>query len=554
MFGTTKGRLIIVLAVTFLAMAVLYTQHIKLGLDLRGGSYLALEVDDPTGTMTTDAKSAAIDQNIEILRNRLDKFGVSETPVQKYGKDRIIIQLPGEDNPERAKSLISKPAVLEWKLVRESAELAAAMNRIDRSVSAAIKSGAVKNVSMLVVTDSPKSAADSAKSKKDTANANTKSVQDLLFGKKDSASAKGDSAKKDTAALPPSERALSQYLLAYGEGEYLVKQQDVRRVSRLLPDSLPAAGEFMPRNSQLVWGNDTIAQGAELYIPLYFLQKDPFITGQELTKSSAGRDPQFNKTIVTFELSRKGGRIFDQVTSTHIGKRIAIVLDNKVFSAPVVNGRISTNGEIEMGQAPLEDARDLALVLNAGAFSAPLKFVEERSVGPSLGADSIRQGMWAGILGLLMVVFIMIFIYQFSGFLSIIALLIYVVVVLGGLAGLHATLTAPGIAGFILSIGMALDSNILIFERIREELLAGKPVRIASDEGFKHAMAAVIDTHITTLITALILYKVGTGPVQGFAVTLAVGLIASFFSAVFVTRTFFLMYLERNRTAASISI
>jgi preprotein translocase subunit SecD len=547
MFGTTKGRLLIVLVVTIASIAVLITRPIKKGLDLAGGVYIELEVDDPTGKMSADAKSEAIDQNIEVLRNRLDKFGVSGTPIQKSGKEKIIVQLPGLDDPARADAIISRPAVLEWIKVRSTDEFRTALPRLDRAISAAIKSGAVTNVAT-AGTDTAQ--ADTTLVKSDTA----KSVQDLLFGNSDSASAAGDTSKKDTAAVPAGDRALSQYMIASGDGEFLVKYSDVDKVSRLLPDVLPAAAEAMPRNSQLLWGTDTIAQGGDLWKPLYFLDKTSFITGEELVKSSAGRDPQFNKTVVTFELSRKGGRVFDKVTRASIGKRIAIVLDNKVFSAPVVNGPISTNGEIDMNQSPLEDARDLALVLNAGAFAAPLKKMATRTVSPSLGADSVRQGMFAGILGLLLVVGIMIYVYRFSGLLSIIALAIYVVVVLAGLAALNAALTAPGIAGFILSIGMALDSNILIFERIREELLAGKPVRLASEEGFKHAMAAVIDTHLTTLITAFVLYKFGTGPIQGFAVTLAIGLIASFFSAVFVTRTFFLMYLERNRAATSISI
>ena len=549
MFGTTKGRLLIVLAATIASIAVLLTKPIKLGLDLQGGSMLALEIDDPKGTMTADAKSAAIDQNIQVLRNRTDKFGISETPIQKSGNDRIVIRLPGLDDPERAKAVIQKPAVLEWSLVLPAQELVDAMPRIDRAVNEALKSGAVK-----VVAAVDTAAADSAAAPGDTAAARQQSVQDLLFGNAVSATAAGDSATGDTTALAPSERSFSQYLTPVADGEFLVRMEDVPKVARLMPDSLPATAAAMPRNAELLWGNDTVAQGADLFRRLYYLQAKPFITGTELTSASAGRDPQFGKTIVTFNLTRRGGRTFDQVTSKNIGKRIAIVLDNQVFSAPVVNGRISTSGQIDMGQAPLEEARDLALVLNAGAFSAPLKFVETRSVGPSLGADSIRNGAIAGIMGLLLVVGIMIYIYRFSGFLAVVALIIYVLVVLAGLAGFGAALTAPGIAGLILSVGMAVDSNVLIFERIREELLHGRSIRLASDEGFKHAMTAIIDTHITTLITAFILYKVGTGPVQGFAVTLAVGLIASFFSAVFVTRTFFLMYMDRRRGAETISI
>ncbi len=548
MFGTTKGRFLIVLAVTLAGLGILFTQGIKLGLDLDGGSSLSLEVDDPKGTMTKEAKSAAIDQNIQILRNRVDKFGIAETPIQKYGDDRIIISLPGIDDPERAKAVIQKPAVLEWTKVRESAELISAMPRIDRAISEALKTG---RISVAVEPSAADTAVDAAA---DSGAVAQQSVQDLLFGNKDSASVAGDSAAGDSAAVPAGDRAFSQYLSGSGEGEFLVRMQDVPKVARLLPDSSPVMASVLPRGSRLLFGNDTVAQGADLYRRLYYLDEKAFITGQDLTNSTAGRDPQYNKTIVSFNLTRRGGNIFDRVTGESIGKRIAIVLDNQVFSAPVVNGRISTSGQIDMGQSPLEEARDLALVLNAGAFSAPLKFVEERSVSPSLGEASIRQGMVAGILGLLMVVGIMIYFYRFAGVLAVIALGVYVVVVLAGLSAFQAALTAPGIAGLILSIGMAVDSNVLIFERIREELLAGRSIRLASDEGFKHAMSAIIDTHITTLITAFILYKVGTGPVQGFALTLGVGLIASFFSAVYVTRTFFLMYMERRRGAESISI
>src|SRR5690606_19125574 len=235
--------------------------------------------------------------------------------------------------------------------------------------------------------------------------------------------------------------------------------------------------------------------------------------------------------------------------------RIAIVLDNRVYSAPVVNERIAGGrGQIEMGQAPLQEANDLALVLRAGALPAPLDIIEERTVGPSLGADSIAKGKIAGIVGVALVVVIMIAYYRFAGVLAVLALGVYALIVLGGMATLNATLTAPGIAGLILSIGMAVDANVLIFERIREELAAGRSVRMAVDEGFSNAMSAIVDSNITTLMTALILFEVGTGPVRGFAVTLSIGIIASFFAAVYVTRTLFLLYLQRKRAVEAISI
>lgn len=276
--------------------------------------------------------------------------------------------------------------------------------------------------------------------------------------------------------------------------------------------------------------------------------------GSALEDAQAGRDPQFGQTIVTFQLNRRGGRTFERVTGAHIGDRIAILLDNQVQSAPVVQSQIGARGQIEMGQSPMEEARDLALVLRAGALPAPINIIEQRSVGPSLGADSIAKGKLAGIVGVLLVILLMIGVYRLSGVLAVMALGGYVLLVLGGLAAFGATLTAPGIAGFILSVGMAVDANVLIFERTREELLAGKTVRLAVDEGFHHAMSAIIDSNLTTVITGLILFEVGTGPVRGFAVTLVIGVLASFFSAVFVTRTLMLLYLQTRSGLKHLSI
>ncbi len=235
---------------------------------------------------------------------------------------------------------------------------------------------------------------------------------------------------------------------------------------------------------------------------------------------------------------------------------MAIVLDDRVHSAPIINGQITTNGQIDLGNTgTIEEARDLALVLRAGALPVPLDIVEERSVGPSLGADSIEKGRLAGLIGVGAVVLMVILYYHFSGLLAVLALALYAVYTLAMLSGIGAALTFPGIAGFVLSIGMAVDANVLIFERIREELAEGRAVRTAVNEGFKHALPAIVDSNLTTLITSLVLYQFGgTGPVRGFAVTLALGLIASFFTAVFVTRTFFMLYLERRPTAATISI
>jgi protein-export membrane protein SecD len=291
-----------------------------------------------------------------------------------------------------------------------------------------------------------------------------------------------------------------------------------------------------------------------LYRSLFVLEDKAFMKGSALSDASAGRDPQFGQTMVYFQLNRRGGRTFENVTGSHIGDRIAIILDNKVHSAPTVQSQIGSSGQIELGQSPMEEARDLALVLRAGALPAPVQIVEQRSVGASLGQDSIDQGKIAGIIGVLMILAIMIGVYRLAGLLSVGALIVYVLLIMAGLAGLDAALTAPGIAGLILSIGMAVDANVLIFERIREEMEVGRTNRQAVDEGFHQAMSAIVDSNLTTLITALILYQVGTGPVRGFAVTLAIGIIASFFSAVFVTKTLFMIYIARKGPTEPISI
>ena len=533
MFGTLKGRLLIIAAVVIASAATLNIRGITRGLDLSGGIYLALEVHDPEGTMTPEVRREHIDRNIHILRNRIDPTGTGEQNVQRVGDERIVVELPGETDIERARQLISQTAFLEFKLVGDLTPLLSALPRMDRAVVAALGSEGLE----------PGQPADTTRQMQ-------QDVRDRIFGTGDTAAA--DSAGGDTAQAAPDSRPLSDLLLAGGDGEMQVAEQDVERVKRYL--AIPEVANLVPRGTELVWASDQQAVGAQLFRSLYLLSEEAFITGERLQNATAARDPQFNQTIVQFEFDRRGGRTFGEVTSENLQKRIAIVLDDEVHSAPVVQSQIGANGQIEMGQAPMEEARDLALVLRAGAFSAPLAEVENRTIGPSLGQDSIDQGKIAGIIGIVMVVLIMMWYYRMAGVMSVLALIIYGLLLLTGLSILGAPLTAPGIAGMILSLGMAVDANVLIFERIREELAGGRTVRAAVDNGFQHAMSAIVDSNITTLLTALILYQVGTGPVRGFAVTLSIGIIASFFTAVFITRTFFMLYLERRRTADAISI
>ncbi len=547
MFKTIRGRLITIAIAVAVALVYLFTNPIKYGLDLQGGMHLVLEVDDPEGTYTDEAKADHIDRSERIIRTRIDEFGVAEPLVQKVGSDRLVIELPGIRDEERAKDLIQNNAFLEFKLVLPTAEVESALPRIDRAIVATLGEDSVRALGQ--VQEAP-----------------GQSLEDLLFqGQADSAStrdtaqaaaeAQGEAVGDSTeAGTPATELRPLTGLFNQGDGEgiFLVAEEEVETARSFL--ALPEVRRAIPRSVSLQWAAEPVGFGARTYRRLYVLEEQAFLTGESLENAVANRDPQYNQAIVNFELDRRGGRRFGEFTAQHVGDFLAIVLDGEVMSAPVIRDRIGASGQIELGNSPMEEARDLALVLRAGALTAPLKIMEERTVGPSLGRDSIDGGKLAGIVGVALVLAIMIAYYRMAGLLAVGALVIYVVMVLGGLAALGATLTVPGIAGLILSIGMAVDANVLIFERIREELLAGRATRTAVDEGFANALSAIVDSNITTLLTALILFQFGTGPIRGFAVTLSIGIVASFFSAVFVTKTLFFIYLAGKKTADPISI
>lgn len=542
MLKSLRGRLILILAVVGLAAWSLYSTPLNLGLDLLGGMHLALEIEDPDGTLTAEAKADGIARVERIIRTRIDEFGVSEPLIQKVGNDRLIVELAGITDPERAKDIIRQSAFLEWKLVRRSAEIEAALPRIDRAIVATLGVDSIRALGR--ATEGPSGAAST--------------IEQLLFQQDTTAGAAEPAAEEEEAPLPqvPEEganlRPLSGVLNRGDEGTFLVAEADVPAARLFL--SLPEVEIAFPRGLTLQWGARPVGAGAGLYRELYVLQRDAFLTGDMLESATAGRDPQFNQPQVQFQLSRIGGRRFGDLTQNNIGERIAIILDNEVVSAPVVRDRIGARGQIDLGGSTMEEAVDLALVLRAGALPAPVAIMEERTVGPSLGQDSIDQGKLAGIVGLIFVILVMALYYRVAGLLAIAALGVYVILVMGGLSAIGATLTLPGIAGLILSVGMAVDANVLIFERIREELDNGRPTRNAVDEGFGHALSAIVDSNITTLLTALILFQFGTGPVRGFAVTLSIGILASFFSAIFVTRAFFLLYVGKKKATDPISI
>jgi len=377
-------------------------------------------------------------QGVETIRNRVDQFGVAEPTITRQGDDRILIQLPGVQDPERAKALIGKTALLEFKLVDERADVEAAVQ----------------------------------------------------------------------GRVP--------------EGDEVLYQRRVDKQTKV-----------------------------ERKIP-YVVNKRTLLTGAELTRAEVNADPNSpGNWQVAIEFTATGARIFGDITEQNVGRHLAIVLDSVLQSAPRINERIPGGRAVITGQFSVDEARDLAIVLRAGALPAPVTVLEERTVGPSLGADSIRKGMIAIIASAIAVVVFMLFYYRLSGLIADVALVLNLIILLACMAAFGATLTLPGIAGIALTIGMAVDTNILIFERIREEMRVGKTARASIDAGFSRALRTIIDTHLTVMVTAAILYNFGTGAVKGFAVSLFVGLAASLFTAYFFTRLLFdVVYMGRRKVEA----
>ncbi len=494
---------------------------LKLGLDLQGGMHLALELDQSRRASANPADD--IDRALQVLRKRIDEFGVQEPLIQKQGDDRIVVELAGITDPNRAKQIVQRSAFLEFRITDRSQALDKALPAMDRALA------------RLGITAGPGAAA-----------AQPSAVQQLL---------QGDTVAKPEADTTPLRGGALSSLIQPGAipGEYVVEENAVARVDSLL--NLPEVRAVFPRNYEYRWSAAPVGQGAKLYRRLYVLEDRPIVTGESLEDAREELDPLTNGPIVTFRLTRAGGRKFGEGTGRNVGNYMAIVLDDRVQGTPpVIQERIERRGQITLTGKTLQEARDLALTLRAGALPVPLKIVEERQVGASLGRDSIRGGITAGIVGTVLVVGIMLAIYRLSGLLAVIALGLYMLFTLGALAMVDATLTLPGIAGFVLSIGIAVDANVLIFERIREELLRGKTVRLAVEEGFKHAMNAIIDSNVSTVLTALFLFQFGTGPVKGFAVTLIIGILSSMVTAVFVTRTLYLIWLDRRPAMQTLSI
>ncbi len=388
---------------------------------------------------TGHIKKLATQQALETIRNRIDQFGVSEPDIRQQGERRILIQLPGIKDTKRAKELIGKTALLEFKLLDETHDLNAAL--------------------------------------------------------------KGN--------IPPGSELL-----------YEVKEDPATMRITKIP---------------------------------YLVRKRTLLTGAYLTDAKVQIDSQYNEPYVSIDFDKKGARLFAKITEENVKKRLAIVLDKKVYSAPVIQEKITGGAARITGNFTTEEAHDLAIILRAGALPAPVNIIEERTVGPSLGSDSINKGLISMCIGGVLVILFMIIYYKGSGLIADFALILNIILIAGGLAGFQATLTLPGIAGIILTIGMAVDANVLIFERIREEMNIGKTPRAAVDAGYSKATLTILDANVTTLIAALVLFQFGTGPIKGFAVTLSLGVVASMFTALILTRLVFDYFLI-NRKIKSLSI
>ncbi|MBD3179306.1 MAG: protein translocase subunit SecD, partial [Candidatus Latescibacteria bacterium] len=440
----------------------LLQKSLKLGLDLKGGMHLVLEVDE--SKLPEDEKQDVVDRALEVIRNRVDQFGVSEPTIQKEGGNRIIVQLPGLQDAERAKRLIGKTAMLEWRLVRDQKELAAVIRRVDE----VMKDQEGDSI--------PETA------ERDTAEVEDPFGEDLLAA--DSSAADPDSlfltdTEDELGEIPLEatgrENPFSSMLFSVYRDWVVVHERYVPRIRRAL--ARPEVRDVIPDDSEFVWFEEwtPLPNDAGRGKFLFLLAKDEMVSGRNLNNATPRPDPQNPRNlIIGFSFNRKGARQLASFTGKNVGRFTAIVLDGKIKSYPVIKSKIPSGQGVIEGSFTDIEARDLSIVLRAGALPADMKIIEERSVGPSLGRDSIEMGIRAALLGLALVVIFMVVYYKLSGIIASITLLFNLLIVFGLLAYLGAALTLPGLAGIILTIGMAIDANVLIFERIREEILKNK--------------------------------------------------------------------------------
>jgi SecD/SecF fusion protein len=470
--------------------------------------------------MLEDEAQKAIDRGMEIVRNRVDQYGVSEPTIQKLGANRIIVELPGVSRESEVRQLLQGTALLEFKLVRDPEVTYRVMEAIDNVLAALEPS-------------------DSAAGEQSTFES------------------------ADTAAIPTPEGELSPEEFARKHpffavalvnpqqfpGDAVVAEENRDKVRRLL--DRPEVRRVIPNDMQFLWSAKPRVFDGNNYYMLHAVKRTPELTGGVIVNAKATIDPGFNQPVVTMEMNSEGSREWARITGANINKRIAIILDNAVFSDPVVRSKIIGGRSQIEGLDNLDEARLLEIVLKAGALPAPVDIIEQRSVGPSLGEDSIRSGILSAGLATILTILFMVVYYRTGGLVADLALVFCLLFLLAILAGFQGTLTLPGIAGIILTLAVAVDANVLIYERIREEMATGKTMRAAIDAGYEKAFSAIFDSNLTTFITGVILYQFGSGPVQGFALTLMIGIASSMFSAVFITRVIFNVLADRTTTGIS---
>ena len=462
---------------------------------------LKLEADD------------AINRIIEIIQNRVDQFGVSEPTIQKQGNDRVIVELAGIQDSERARSLLQSTALLELIIVKNVESTNTIIRQIDNLANTTNNTEEKKtDVENLFSSDT---------------GANDLQFSSLLIGVGNDIGVEENNIEKLNT---------------------LLKQEGIKQL-------LDATnGQFLLSNSAKTFIND-FGDEEEIYI-IYHLNKNAELTGGVIEDAQvriAQSGVTAGQPIVQMEMSSAGSREWARITGANIQKRIAIVLDKKVHMAPVINSQIFGGSTVIEGLESVNEAEDIAIVLRAGALPVPVTIVEERTVGASLGADSVNQGTFSMVIGLLLVIFFIVLYYRMSGFIASFSVIWTLILLLGVLALLQATLTLPGIAGLILTVGMSVDANVIIFERIKEELRKGKAIRSAIDAGYQRAITTIVDANLTTGIAAAVLYQYGSGPIKVFATVLFWGIIVSMFTAIIVTR-FVFDFITSRRNIEKLSI
>ncbi|MBT8378731.1 MAG: protein translocase subunit SecD [Ignavibacteria bacterium] len=478
--------------------------------------------DEIISELKEDAEDA-VTRAMEIIRNRVDQYGVSEPSIQRQGSRRIIVELPGVAREEEAKQLLQGTALLEFRLVKEPDFAFNVMQRIDE-----VLAGKVIDSTLTDTTGVTEETADTSITSTDTLNKPEEELTEEEF--------RVQHPFFSTALLDPQGRNADAY----------VKAEERNKLDMML--SRPEVQKVIPNNVQFIYSakSFTADEDEEFYL-MYMVNKEPELTGGVITDAVATIDQMNSSPIVNMTMNSEGATEWARITGANIDKRIAIVLDGVVYSAPVVQNKIAGGRSQISGMADIQEAQLMEIVLKAGALPAPVDIIEERTVGPSLGEDSVNKGLLSVMLGFALVAAFMIFYYRKAGTIAAAALTFTILFILGILAGFNATLTLPGIAGVILTIGMAVDANVLIFERIREEMSTGKTVKASIDSGYARALSAIVDSNITTFFTGIILYQFGTGPIQGFALTLMIGIAASLFSALVIARVIFDIMVSKNQ-------